>query len=593
MPPTIKPSVNAIAPFPRSTWIHPRVPNDQFDRVCKAIWIRAMKVKEELDRYQRSAERQNKDCKVSDINISRRAEEQQNETDALSLSKQCEEYKQQHHTDFTLPCPHLWGRRDPRVAEPEDDTEDKKRSFRNIWVPQSVGTSDKQNAARVLPFTAVRKFKPQPPATNPPCSASEDPAPHLPNKTDHPALPSEQLQDTCASKDEQDTTGSSYSTSSDEDFVTLPGLRRCATDSSDDDSASDVRDTEEDKNEIPHSLDELSSDSRQDSPSSSSEEDFPALSTIKVGILPHPMAVPASGKMQGQWEIPLSFHPHVIPTATLASGVTAPATATVQSKAKTPHTKLITNRPPAAPKQQEAYDLLADFPALQAPKKLLALGKIPNGTRNGKTREEKRGLTHSPNHCQESGATDQRRMENVPHEISSICAGDQKSVLDLQTFGPSSRLNAPTISCEIPKANNLPPPKGTDGAGVNARSWACAAKAGMKRAAAPQEKARPCTFQQIVTINRAKAVHSVTHNIPNKVNPSYQATGPLVNAWCRGPRTHNPKSFVRSGYPPTHQHFGTQAHRAKCPPGLGCPRFPFQQARGNRAKCDISHCDVK
>lgn len=45
---------------------------------------------------------------------------------------------------------------------------------------------------------------------------------------------------------------------------------------------------------------------------------------------------------------------------------------------------------------------------------------------------------------------------------------------------------------------------GTDGVGVNARSWASAAKAGMKQAAAPQEKARPCTFQQIVTINRAK-----------------------------------------------------------------------------------------
>lgn len=45
---------------------------------------------------------------------------------------------------------------------------------------------------------------------------------------------------------------------------------------------------------------------------------------------------------------------------------------------------------------------------------------------------------------------------------------------------------------------------GTDGAGVDARSWACAAKAGMKQAAAPQEKARPCSFQQIVTINKAK-----------------------------------------------------------------------------------------
>lgn len=45
---------------------------------------------------------------------------------------------------------------------------------------------------------------------------------------------------------------------------------------------------------------------------------------------------------------------------------------------------------------------------------------------------------------------------------------------------------------------------GADGVGVSARSWANAAKAGMKQAAAPQEKARPATFQQIVTINKAK-----------------------------------------------------------------------------------------
>lgn len=45
---------------------------------------------------------------------------------------------------------------------------------------------------------------------------------------------------------------------------------------------------------------------------------------------------------------------------------------------------------------------------------------------------------------------------------------------------------------------------GADGVGLNARSWASTAKAGMKQADAPQEKARPCTFQQIVNINRAK-----------------------------------------------------------------------------------------
>lgn len=54
--------------------------------------------------------------------------------------------------------------------------------------------------------------------------------------------------------------------------------------------------------------------------------------------------------------------------------------------------------------------------------------------------------------------------------------------------------------------------------GVNARSWAFAAKAGMERAAAPQEKARPCTFQQIVTINSAKGKFISWHLYPVRVS---------------------------------------------------------------------------
>ncbi|XP_067468092.1 uncharacterized protein [Thunnus thynnus] len=603
MPPTPKPFVSALAPFPRSTWIHPHVPNDQFDRVCKEIWRRTMKVKEKLDICQRSPERQqNKDCKTPHDKISHRAEEQQKETDALSLSTQCEENKQKYHTDFTLPCPYLSGRRHPHVAEPvrvlspvmeekikpnKEATEGKRNLEKDAEeVPQSGSRSDKQSASPVLPFTAGTKLEPQPPASISPCPATEDPTSHLPNEEDPPALPSEQRTDTCASEDEQDTRSSSDSSSSDdEDFVTLPGLRSCATNSSGDDPVSDVSDSDMEENEILHSPDESSSDSRQDSPSSSSEEDFPALSSVKVGTLPQPTAAPASGKVQGQWEISFSFNPRVIPTDTLASGMTVPGQAPVQGKAEAHQAKLKTNATPAAPTQQEAYDLLADFPALQPPKKPLALCVLRNGNPN--TKEGKRGLTHSQNHRQDTGASHQRKMENVPHEVSSICAGDQKSVLDLQTFGSASQHNSPTISCEVLKANNLPPPRvaGTDGVGVNARSWASAAKAGMKQAAAPQEKARPCTFQQIVTINRAKAVHSVAQNIPYRATPSHQAAPPLVNAWCRGPRPHNPNRFVRPGYPPTHQHFGAQVHRANCPPGLRCPRFPFQQARGNHSKC--------
>lgn len=52
---------------------------------------------------------------------------------------------------------------------------------------------------------------------------------------------------------------------------------------------------------------------------------------------------------------------------------------------------------------------------------------------------------------------------------------------------------------------------GADGTGVNARSWVNAAKMGMRQAAAPQEKARPCTFQHIVTINKVKGKFTSWH----------------------------------------------------------------------------------
>lgn len=45
---------------------------------------------------------------------------------------------------------------------------------------------------------------------------------------------------------------------------------------------------------------------------------------------------------------------------------------------------------------------------------------------------------------------------------------------------------------------------GADGTGGNARSRVNAAKTDMRQAAAPHEKARPCTFQHIVTINKVK-----------------------------------------------------------------------------------------
>ncbi len=323
-------------------------------------------------------------------------------------------------------------------------------SFKKISLAQSSFRRDQQS------FSA----EPQPP--NPVCSAAEDHASFLQGDEDPPIL-SKIQRDARESEDEMNLSNCSDSNSSDDgDLATLPGLRSVATDS-DDDSASDSNSCNREKNEIPHS-DELSSDSEQDSPASSKENDFPPLPTINAGILPRPTEPPASGKMHGQWEIPLSFHPHVIPTATLASGVTAQAQASVQGKAQAPQADSKTEAAPAAPSQQEAYDLLADFPALRPPKEPLILGVWRDG--NPKTRhgEAKRELAHTPDQSQANGASHKRRMENMPHEISSICARDQKTELDLQTLGSSSQRNSPTVSCEQPKANNQPPPRGNKSA---------------------------------------------------------------------------------------------------------------------------------
>lgn len=207
--------------------------------------------------------------------------------------------------------------------------------------------------------------------------------------------------------------------------------------------------------------DELSSDGEKNPRSSGAEKDFPALSTIRDGVLPHPTKPPASGKMRSQWEIPLSFLPHNIPTDNLASSLNSPVQAPVQCEAKTPQANSKTIA--AAPTQQESsYDLLADFPALQPPRRPLALGVLHNG--NPKTVDAKRkGVPiHLPNHCKETVATDQRRLENVPHEVSSICAGEQKSTLDLQTS--VGQCSANIMRREERMASNCPPPKGSKSA---------------------------------------------------------------------------------------------------------------------------------
>ncbi|XP_026011584.1 uncharacterized protein LOC113014343 isoform X2 [Astatotilapia calliptera] len=558
--------LGAFAPFPRFAWIHPNAPRDSYDMVCKIVWSKATQVKP--GRGQSSLEIQaSKDDTPSVIMSSHRAEKQQEDTDDYT---HYEEDKKQYHTDFTLPCPYLSGRRHHGLSNParvlspvlevemrqikeeaggkiksscrERDVQDKQRSVENSLQKMQVSQSSRTGTQSSVPA-------PQHLVTNPVCF--EGHTPHLPDR-EGSLHPSKLPGDECGSKKEQNASRGSDSYSSDEsDAVSLPGVQSCASDSSNNDSVVSAKVVK--KKEIPSSSVELSCDNEQDS-FFTADEDFPALTTINAGIPLSLTGPPALGKIKSQWEIPLSFHPHDIPTVTLASGVNDPVQAPIQGKPEAPEANSKTKAP--LPVQEEAYDLLADFPALQPPKNPLALGGLRQ--RNPKTNDAKgKGvLISTPSHCQSCRGSHERRLENSPHEVSSICAGDQKSVLDLQTFGTVRHRNSPTISCEQRKANKQPPPRvaGADGVGVSARSWANAAKAGMKQAAAPQEKARPATFQQIVTINKAKAEYGATPKINKKATVFHPGSN--------------------------QKHFGFQPHQANYPPGFSCPRFPFQQATG-------------
>ncbi|XP_012773768.1 uncharacterized protein LOC101481526 isoform X2 [Maylandia zebra] len=564
--------LGAFAPFPRFAWIHPNAPRDSYDMVCKIVWSKATQVKP--GRGQSSLEIQaSKDDTPSVIMSSDRAEKQQEDTDDYT---HYEEDKKQYHTDFTLPCPYLSGRRHHGLSNParvlspvlevemrqikeeaggkiksyfplflisqscrERDVQDKQRSVENSLQKMQVSQSSRTGTQSSVPA-------PQHLVTNPVCF--EGHTPHLPDR-EGSLHPSKLPGDECGSKKEQNASRGSDSYSSDEsDAVSLPGVQSCASDSSNNDSVVSAKVVK--KKEIPSSSVELSCDNEQDS-FFTADEDFPALTTINAGIPLSLTGPPALGKIKSQWEIPLSFHPHDIPTVTLASGVNDPVQAPIQGKPEAPEANSKTKAP--LPVQEEAYDLLADFPALQPPKNPLALGGLRQ--RNPKTNDAKgKGvLISTPSHCQSCRGSHERRLENSPHEVSSICAGDQKSVLDLQTFGTVRHRNSPTISCEQRKANKQPPPRvaGADGVGVSARSWANAAKAGMKQAAAPQEKARPATFQQIVTINKAKAEYGATPKINKKATVFHPGSN--------------------------QKHFGVQPHQANYPPGFS---FPFQQATG-------------
>lgn len=336
----------------------------------------------------------------------------------------------------------------------ENDVRDKPRRVENsllkMWVSQA-SRKDKESS--------VPKPAPQHLVTKPVCF--EGHTLHLPYGQ-HSLHPLKLPRDTCESEKKQNPRSVSDGYSSDNSYVvSVPGVQSCATDSRENDPVANAKEVK--KKEIAPSSPESTSNIEQDL-FSNADKDFPPLTTVSAGISLYPTEPSALGKMKGQWEIPLSFHPHDIPTVTLASGMSGPVQAPNQGKTEAPEAHSKTKAPPAVPVQKKAYDLLADFPALQPPKKPLALGALRHGNPKTKDGDEKSVLTHMLIHCQSSQGSHERRLENSPHEVSSICAEDQKSMLDLQTFGTVSHHNSPTISCEQPKANKQPLPRGNKSA---------------------------------------------------------------------------------------------------------------------------------
>lgn len=215
----------------------------------------------------------------------------------------------------------------------------------------------------------------------------------------------------------------------------------------------------------------------QDFPSASTHMYFPTLSSIKAGRPPRPTECPASGKMQGQWEISLSVHPHDFPTTTLAVEMAAHAQAPVQAKEEAPRANLGASPSPAVPPQHEAYDLMADFPALKPPKRERLLNAMRDGNTKTRPGDGRRGIFYMPNHYHHKPSY-QRRIQSVPREVSSICAGVQKISLDLQPFGSSGQLHSRSIGREELRANNHPPPEGN-------KSAACLRQAALFRGLSP------------------------------------------------------------------------------------------------------------
>ncbi|XP_069372361.1 uncharacterized protein [Paralichthys olivaceus] len=236
---------------------------------------------------------------------------------------------------------------------------------------------------------------------------------------------------------------------------------------------------------------------------------------------------------------------------------------------------------PEVPKQREDYELEADFPPLVPA--MVLLPPVP---------------------------PIQRRMDKLPDEVS-ICnnqpltTGTDGSGVNVRTW--SSVVKQSTRQTAAPQENARPctfqqidpnnRASGTDGAGVNARTWSSVVKQSTRQTAAPQENARPRTFQQIDPNNRASVAGTDGAGVNVRTWSSVvkqsmrQEAAPQENARPHtfqqiDPNNRASARFCGPTIPvrPAHaQRHGAPAHRANSPPGFRY-RFPFKQRGGKSSK---------
>lgn len=185
---------------------------------------------------------------------------------------------------------------------------------------------------------------------------------------------------------------------------------------------------------------------------------FPTPSSIMAGRLPHPAECPASGNVQGQWEISPSVHPHDFPSTNLAT-VMQHAPAPIQCKEEVLRANSQVSSSVAIPTKHIAYDLAADLPAIRTPKRERPLSVVRDASGKIRPGDGRRGVFYSSNHHQHEPSY-QRRAQGTPSEVSSICARVQNISLDLQSFGWSKQFHPRSTGREEQPANSHAAPEG-------------------------------------------------------------------------------------------------------------------------------------